>query len=480
MTFSTNLTSRRSFIKKSAIFGGLSILPAHMVLGRNASSGRAPSDLIRLAAVGIGHKGLASIKMAYGSGHCDIVALCDVDLKGAHTQEALGLFAGTGNPSGKGEARGKARVFTDFRKMFDAMADDIDAVLISTPDHAHFACTILAMSLGKHVYTEKPLTHTFGQAERLIQMAANNPKLVTQMGNQGFSGANYFQFKAWAEAGIVRDITRITAHMNKERRWHGWGATVAEYPQEPMPDGLDWNQWIDSASNEHPFSKSLHPQEWRSWYDYGSGCFGDWGPHIFDSCHHFLKLGLPEKVTAVFRDGVNARDLVYPQATTIKFEFPERGPGFPACTVDWFDGVDNVPKLDGKFTSDGKDKPLNSPGKVLYGKDIAFQGGSHGSPLRIVPRQKYIDMRATLPKFPQKNSDHYTNFLLACKGEEASRSPFGISGPLTQVFNLGVLCQRIGGALEFDRETKQITNNPAANALLDPSPRKGWESYYQV
>ncbi len=186
--------------------------------------------------------------MLFGSGHCNVVALCDIDLKGRHTQGSQKKFP-------------KAKTFTDFRKMFDTMADQIDAVLIALPDHSHFAATMLAMSLGKHVYVEKPLAHTFGQTERLIQMAVKNPKLSTQMGNQGHSGANYFQFKAFAEAGLMKDITRITAHMNKPRRWHGWGTTVAEYPKEALPTGVDWDQWRDSVSHVHPFSKKLHPQE---------------------------------------------------------------------------------------------------------------------------------------------------------------------------------------------------------------------------
>lgn len=459
--------SRRDFIKRSAIFGGLSIVPSNLVFGQNSSNGAAPGDKVNLAVIGIGHQGGSDLRMLHGSDHCEVVALCDVDLKGRHTQGALKRY-------------GKAKTFTDFRKMFDSMADSIDAVLIATPDHSHFAATMHAMSLGKHVYVEKPLAHTFGQSERLIQMAAKNPKIVTQMGNQGHSGANYFQFKAWAEAGIIRDITRITAHMNNKRRWHGWGTGVTEYPEEAMPDGLDWEQWMDSVAQAHPYSRKLHPQEWRSWYDYGSGCFGDWGPHILDTCHRFLKLGMPEKLVADYRDGVNAAGLVYPQATTIRFEFPARGAGLPACTVNWYDGVKNKPKLEGKYTSDGKDKELNSPGKVLYGKDIVFQGGSHGSALRVLPREKYIGMRDKLPKFPQKNSNHYANFLLACKGREEARSPFSVSGELTQVFNLGVLCQRFGGEIKFDSTKKQITNNAAANALLDPTPRKGWEQYYKL
>ena len=476
--------SRRSFLKKSALLGGFSLIPSALALGRAPSAGQSPNEKVNLAVVGIGNQGYRDLLSMINSGHCQVVALCDVDMEARHTHAARYQFGLTDNRpknwSGGERSKRKARGFTDFRKMFDTMADEIDAVLIATPDHSHFAVTMLAMSLGKHVYVEKPLAHTFGQCERLIQMAEKNPKVVTQMGNQGFSGANYFQFKAWSEAGIIKDITQITAHMNNKRRWHGWGSTISAYPTSPLPPGLNWNQWIDSVKHEHPFSQKLHPQEWRSWYDYGSGCFGDWGPHILDTCHHFLKLGLPEKIVADLREGINTHNLVYPQASTIRFEFPERGPGLPACTVNWHDGVNNKPKLEGKYTRDGKSKELRTPGKILHGKDITFQGGSHNAPLRILPREKYVSMRDQLPKFNLKNSNHYTNFLLACKGSEASRSPFSIAGPLTQVFNLGVLAQRFGGEILFNRESKQITNNTTANALLDPEPRKGWEEFYSI
>jgi len=469
--------SRRQFLKKSALFAGASFFPSYLALGAKSSQGLPPSETVNLAVVGIGHQGAGDLKLLVDSGLCQVVALCDVDPNGAHTQHTQNQFSRS-----KKNGRPKARFFTDFRVMFDAMADDIDAVLIATPDHAHFAVTMLAISLGKHVYVEKPLAHTFGQNERLIQMAAKHPKVVTQMGNQGTSGANYFQFKAWIEAGIIKDITRITAHMNMKRRWHNWGTAVTQYPQDPMPKGLNWEQWLDSAPQTHPFSKKLHPQEWRSWFDYGSGCFGDWGPHILDTCHRFLELGLPEKIVADYRDGVNESDLVYPQASTIRFEFPERGTNnkLPACSVLWYDGVNNIPKLEGKYTSDGKDKLLTSAGKVLYSKNTVFQGGTHSAPLRIVPREKYIAMRAQLPSFNLKNSNHYANFLLACKGEEEARSPFSVSGPLSQVFNLGILSQRFGGELLFDRDRKKITNHAVANALLDPAPRKGWEEFYRL
>lgn len=452
-------STRRDFLKGSAAFGAFTILPASLVMGtRSRAATVSANEKVNLAAIGIGNQGGGDLKNMVSSGHCEVVALCDVDLKGGHTQ-------------GSQKAHPKAKRYTDFRKMFDEMADEIDAVLIATPDHAHFCMAMLAMSLGKHVFVEKPLAHTFGQCERLIALAEKSG-VVTQMGNQGHSGGNYFQFDAWTKAGIIKDITRIDAHMNKPRRWHGWGATVKEYPTDPMPEGMNWPVWT-GPSPEHPFSKRLHPQEWRSWYDYGCGAFGDWGPHILDTAHRFLKLGLPTEINALKREGANP--LVFPQASTIEFKFPERE-GMPACDVTWYDGKGNQPEVPEEF---GEVK-VGAPGKILYGKDIAFQGGSHAAVLQILPREKFMEMRADLPKFSGKPSNHYANFLLACKGEEEARSPFKVSGELTQVFNLGIIAQRLGGNLAFDPASKSFKGNAEAQALLDPAPRKGWEEFYKL
>ncbi|MGJ8638808.1 MAG: Gfo/Idh/MocA family oxidoreductase [Opitutaceae bacterium] len=494
MSHTLNSPSRRDFLKASAALSAITILPAHVALGNQSKSGVAPSEKVNLAVIGIGNQGNNDRKVLLGSGLCNVVALCDIDMEGAHTLEAR-YTHGLSNKiptMRKGHSVPtptalKARGFTDFRKMFDEMGDEIDAVLIATPDHSHFAATMLAMSLGKGVYVEKPLAHTFGQCQRMMDLAARSG-VATQMGNQGHSGANYFQFKAWREAGVIKDVTRITAHMNNKRRWHGWGKDVSSYPNDPMGSAIDWEQWHDTVSVDRPFSKRLHPQEWRSWFEFGSGAFGDWGPHILDTCHEFLELGLPETTTAVKRDGPN--DFVFPQASTIRFDFPKRGPDLPACEVTWYDGQTNWPKIEPEYgdlvTNEEtgettREKPkLGGPGKIIYSKDLVFQGGSHASPLKIIPKEKYMDMRRSLPRFPQKNSSHYANFLLAVKGEEATRSPFKIGGELSQVFNLGMLAQRFGGEIKFDRETKKITNNPTAQALLDPAPRKGWEEFYAL
>ena len=293
------------------------------------------------------------------------------------------------------------------------------------------------------------------------------------MGNQGHSGANYFQFKAWKEAGVIKEVTKVTAYMNSARRWHGW--SVDGYPSgEEMPDGLDWDTWLGTAP-EHPYSRRLHPGNWRSWYDYGNGAFGDWGPHILDTVHRFLNLGMPNQITAVKRDGPN--DFIFPQASTIRFDFPARE-GEPPCEITWYDGTANKP---GRPKELEEGRKLENNGKVIYGKDLTFKGTSHGSPLRIIPESKMKDLASTLPKITGKHSGHHLNFILGAKGQEQTRSPFSVSGPLSQVFCLGVIAQRLGGELKFDREMKQITNNKWANQLLaGPPPRKGWEEFYRL
>jgi predicted dehydrogenase len=442
--------SRRQFGKIAASAAAFSLIPGR-VMGAN--------EKVNVAVIGCGGMGAGDAKSVHQTGLVNVVALCDVALGSKHTAEIEEMFPGVPK-------------FKDFRHMFDKMADQIDACTIGVPDHSHFPIAMLAMSLGKHVYVEKPLAHTFQEIELMIA-AEKKYNVSCQMGNQGHSGANYFQFKAWKEAGIIKDVTKVTAYMNSRRRWHGWD--IDGYPTgEQMPEGLDWDTWLSTAP-EHPFSSKLHPGNWRSWFDYGNGAFGDWGPHILDTVHRFLNLGMPNKVTAVKRDGPN--DFIFPQASTIRFDFPER-PGEPPCEITWYDGTENKAPRPAELEESRK---LEDNGKIIYGKDLTFKGTTHGSPLRIIPEEKMKDLASSLPKISGKNSGHHLNFILGAKGEEKTRSPFSISGPLSQVFSLGVIAQRLGGELVFDRETRQITNNERANQLLvGPPPRKGWEQFYTL
>jgi hypothetical protein len=320
--------------------------------------------------------------------------------------------------------------------------------------------------------------------------AARKYKVVTQMGNQGHSEANYFQFKTWVEYGIIKDVTAITAHMNNSRRWHGWDTSMTKFPVNPkMPETLDWDTWL-MAAQYHEYHEDFHNGQWRCWFDHGMGALGDWGAHIIDTAHEFLELGLPYEVDPVKIEGHNK--LFFPQASTLSFKFPKRG-NMPACTITWYDGIKNIPQVpDGYGTlemdpnipppSSGSLQPINlAPGKIIYSKDLIFKGGTHGSALTIIPEKKAKEMAGSLPEVPKSPSNHYDNFVKACRGEEKTRSPFEISGPLSQVFCLGVLAQQLNQKIEFDTKKKQITNSKLANDMLvGTAPRKGWEEFYRL
>jgi predicted dehydrogenase len=473
------MTTRRDFIKSAALASaGLAIgTVSNKMNAASYSRIVGANKKINLAHIGIGNRGWEIIEQFDNTGLANVVALCDVDLGAEQTKKALAKFP-------------HARRFKDFREMFDKMGNEIEAVAIATPDFAHFPAVMMSMTYGKHVYVEKPLSRTFYESELLIKAAKKYPKVVTQMGNQGHSEANYFQFKAWTEAGIIKDVTAITAHMNNARRWHGWDTNIKHFPAaEPIPETLDWDTWLMSR-DYHAYNKDFHNGQWRCWYDFGMGALGDWGAHIIDTAHRFLDLGLPEEITPLKLTGHN--DFFFPMSSTIEFKFPKRG-DMPPVVITWYDGVDNIPPVPegyGKMELDpnipavagGKIQPARlNPGKEIYSKELTFKGGSHGSILTIIPDEKAKELEKSLPEVPESTSNHFTNFLLACQGKEQTRSPFEISGPLSQVFCLGVAAQRLNRKIVFDRDTKRVTNDAFADAfLIGEPPRKGWEDFYKI
>lgn len=217
---------------------------------------------VKIAFIGIGNRGAQVIGDFERTGMIEVVALCDVDLDGKQCQEALAKYP-------------KAKRFRDFRKLFDEAGKEFDAVAICTPDHSHFPISMLALSEGKHVFVEKPLARTFYEAELLMNAARKCPNQATQVGNQGHSEANYFQFKAWVEAGIIKDVTAITAHMNNARRWHGWDSGIYRFPTgQQLPKDMDWDTWL-GVTEYHDYHPDYHQGQWRCWYDFGMGALGD-------------------------------------------------------------------------------------------------------------------------------------------------------------------------------------------------------------
>ena len=477
--------SRGDFLKRSGLaaagvmMGGMASGSELFAPQQDKKERFAKLGKVNIAWIGMANRGRDVMKDFERTGLANIVAMCDVDLKQNGCQEAMA-------------AHPKAKVYTDFRKMFDEMGNQFEAVVVETPDFSHFPCVMLALNQGKHVWVEKPMARTFHECQLMIDAARRNPQLVTQGGNQGHSEANYFQFKAWKEAGIIKDVTAIDAHMNNSRRWHGYDVNIGRYPQEEqIPEGMDWDLW-HTTQQYHEFSPKYHPGNWRSWYDFGMGALGDWGAHILDTVHEFLELGLPYEVEPIKLEGWN--NYFFPMSSTLRFKFPRRGE-MPPVQITWYDGIGNYPQLpDGYGVSRmGSDVPtINgqkasahsvalNPGKIIYSKDLIFKGGSHGSTLEIIPKAKAEAMKGKLPEVPNSPSNHYENFLLACMGEEKARSPFEVFGPLCQMFCLGVLVQRLNQKIVFDREKKIIVDNPFANALLVGNPqRKGWEEFYKM
>lgn len=421
----------------------------------------AENDKLNLAVIGCANRGGAIGGEAVKHKMTQCVALCDVVPSRAES------FKSKMKDNCK-----DAVVYDDFRKMFEEIGDDIDVCTIGVPDHAHFPIAMLAMSMGIHVYVEKPLAHTFEECELLIQ-AEKKFGVKCQMGNQGHSSRQRLQFQSWVDEGVIKNVRRVDACMNKGRRWHPWG-DVKGFPGEGnMPEGMNWEVWTGTAPM-HAYSSKFDPGNWRGWYDYGNGAFGDWGPHTLDTIHRFLKLDLPHTVRA--EKIIKPNDYIYPHGTTIAFDFPERGPDMPEMTINWYDGVKNRPP-----SEDGVSIP--ACGKAIYSDDLTFVGGTHSDTLKVVGGDQQKEVAADLPgpSVSETSTNHMDNFIKAAAGlDPYCNSSFAVSGPLTQVFMLGCIAQRLGEDLKFDAATRQITNNARANELLKGhEPRKGWEEFYK-
>ncbi len=456
--------NRRGFLSAMLAAGAYPLLP-----GCFSSKAYVANGKVRLAAIGCGAQAWFDLKKLAGNKDiCEVVALCDTDIGAPHTEEALKRFPDLPR-------------FQDFRKMFDKMADQIDAVLIGIPDHSHFCAAMHAMRLGKAVYVEKPLAHSFRECE-LLMAAEEKYGVVTQMGNQGHSGANYYQYRDYVQNGVIKDVKKVVAHMNMQRRWHKWGGKTSSYPRgEVMPETLDWEVWCNAAPY-HDFSKDLAYGEWRCWYDYGNGCMGDWGAHILDCVHRFtLRGALPTEVSISNVTGWN--QYVFPIQDTLTMKFDD-------VTLEWYEGLDNKPPLPEGFryadnkglfpastANDGLIDPPLKPGKEIYLADgTVWQGLSHAATLVRVGAQD-----EKVPAFEKAGSDHWRNFLLAVKGEEEARSPFRVTAPLSEVFCLGVIAQRLNRGFKFDPVAKKAVGDAEVGILLKgPAPREGWEEYYRV
>jgi len=444
--------TRRRFNAAVAAATAVSIVPRH-VLGAGE---KPPSETLNIAGVGVGGMGGGNIRGCSGE---NIVALCDVDAK-----KAGGIF----------KKYKKAKTYKDFRVMFEKQKD-IDAVVVATPDHTHAVVTMAAIQAGKHVYCQKPLTHTVHEAH-VVAEAARKHKVQTQMGNQGHSSESIRLLKEWVGAGILGDVKEVHAWSDRPigKPWYA-NFAVRELPKNnpPCPDHLDWDLWIGPAP-DRPYNPAYHPFTWRAWLDFGTGALGDMGCHILDPAFWALDLGHPESIRAeVEHVKPELADEVFPISSKLVYTFPARGK-MPPLTLKWFDGHFKVPipkELE-------KGRKLDASGAILYGDKAVAKHGSHGAGgLRIIPESKMKELRSSLPPktIPRVKGRHEKDWIRACKDGHPASSNFDYGGRLTEMVLLGVLAMRFSGeTLQWDGTKRKFTNNAKANELLHIDYRDGW------
>jgi predicted dehydrogenase len=425
-------------------------------------SSASPNEKLNVAGIGVGGKGAGDIMACKNE---NIVAFCDVDF-----DRAAKVF----------EIMPNVPKFRDYRNMLEQMKE-IDAVTISTPDHTHAPAAYMAMKMGKHVYVQKPLTHTVAEA-RLLTNTAREMKVATQMGNQGHSGNGVRELCEMLWSGAIGQVKE--AHVWTHRPvWANQGVGEA-FPPAVAPENLDWDRWIGAAP-WRPFNKVYCPHDWRAWQDFGGGSLGDMACHIMDAAYMSLRLKDAEwfTVEVVMQEGRN--DQTFPLVSTIKYSFPARGDLGPV-DVYWYDGhwdkkdsdekVYNRPKRPAGIPDDCELGDKNMNGSFLVGEKGIITAGEYAGRPRLVPDEVMADYKKpdpTLPRIPDQ--DHYQDWIQACKGGQPSCSNFDYAGPFTEMVNFGNLVVKSGKKLRWDNVKGVVTNVSNASEIVSKEYRKGWE-----
>ena len=410
---------------------------------------KSPNEKLHIAAIGAGGKGYTDI---VGCSTESLVAMADPDEKRA--SRAFSEFPGVPR-------------YKDFREMLDKEGKNIDAVTVSTPDHMHGTAAMWAMSRGKHVYCQKPLTRTVWEAQQLT-LGAEKFKVATQMGNQGYSNEGARQCCEIVWSGAIGDVREVHAWTNRPLTYWPQGPDV-EPKEAAVPSTLDWDVWL-GGSEMRPFSPSYVPHNWRGFPDFGSGAIGDMACHILGTPNMVLRLAAPTSVECVSQIGKSK--YTFAQKTVIRFDFPARG-AMPPVKIFWHDGLDRRPSFDGVPDDELLgDSDVN--GSLFLGDKGMVTTGCYGERTRLVPVSKMRDYSLPTPVLT-RSPGHYRDWIRAAKGGEPSCSNFSVAGPFVQWMLLGVIAMKFDGRLDWDAKSMRFTNNAAANQWLTPHFRKGWK-----
>ncbi|HEY1068276.1 MAG TPA: Gfo/Idh/MocA family oxidoreductase, partial [Pirellulales bacterium] len=425
----TAVKTRRDFLRDSALLG------AGVWLGTSLDTARAdssPNEKLNLAVIGLGGQGTGNMKAA-GSQH-NIVALCDVD--DVRAGNAYELFPA-------------AKKFKDFRKMYDELENQIDGVVISTPDHTHFNPAYLALRAGKHVYLEKPMAHSVWEARRLTKLAAEK-KVATQLGVQRHTIEGVHRVVELIQSGAIGTVSEVYSWVGGDR---GMPTTPTNFP--PVPGTLDWDLWLGPAK-DRPYSADYVPYKWRFWWDFGTGEAGNWGCHILDIPYWALNLKYPTKVSV---PEVEVDPERTPKSMASRFEFPAEG-GRGPIVLHWHHGKPkDVVDMKLPKDKDGKD-PWNTVFIGDKGKLICGFG-----PWKLLPEDDYQDFKAPSPTIP-KSPGFHKEWFTACKGGPAATCDFAYSGPMSETVLLANAAVRAKGGFDWNAETMTATGNPNVEQYL--------------
>lgn len=441
--------TRRHFLHKTLTAGA-----AFTILRAGSARTYAANEQLNLAAIGIAGQGGGDIENLKSQ---NIVALCDVDWR-----HAAGTF----------KKFPAAKPFKDYRRMLDSMHREIDGVIVATPDHHHAHASMAAIRLGKHVYCEKPLTHSVWEA-RQVTLAARAAKVATQMGNQAQASEETRRLQEFILDGVVGPVREV--HIWTDRSSRGlfaeyWPQGVSRPTDTPaVPDTMAWDLWLGPAPSR-PYHPAYAPFKWRGWWDFGTGALGDIACHYFDPVFRALKLGAPLSVQA---SSTRVNEETYPLGSMITYAFPALAE-MPAVKLVWYDGGLRPPRppqlRDGDVMGDNGILLVGDRGVILtdwrtwrlYPEKLAKE---YGQPAKRLPR----------------SPGHHQEWINACKGGPAAGSNFDWAGPMTEAVLLGNVALRAQlrekltqVQLEWDAQKLGFTNFPEANAFLKREYREGW------
>ena len=413
---------------------------------------------LKTAHIGVSSMGMSDLQAISSHELVDVVALCDVDSKALKT--AHKLFP-------------DAKIYTDYRLLLKEMKNDVDAVIVSTPDHTHAPASMMAMELNKAVYCQKPLTHHVAEARAMRKMAENK-NLVTQMGIQVHSFYDYKLATLLIQSGIIGKVKTVRAWSPKN-----WGYDGPKPKgSDPIPKSLDWNLWLGTSA-ERPYKKDIYqPGNWRKILDYGCGTLGDMGVHIFDTPYNALQLDVPRTIKNKCRKPTG---FGFPEHNTVTYEFP--GTKYTADSLKWvwYDGEGAPAKHKDLVLPDNE--PLPDQGAMFIGEKGSLLLPHFMQLPKHIVDGKYVDLDFSMIKesdnlgqptvsYDTEGQKHYHQFVDACLGKDDCSAPFSYSAKLTETILLGVIAGRFPNkTLHWDSDKAEF-KELEANQFLDAPYRE--------